>query len=287
MGNSIKKNKKTFSREIGIEIAAICGRHFLKLEHLHYGYWTKDLKVDLANLHVAQENYSDFLISNIPDEVNSILDVGCGMGQIAKKMIDNGYKVDCVSPSPVFAQQTQALLREKSKVFECHYEQLQTENLYDLILFSESFQYIEPEKAIKKTLALLNRDGYLLICDVFRMDTMGKCPISGGHNLTNFFNIISEYPLRLVKNLDITEETSPNIDIENRIFKEVVEPVADLLGQLLDSRYPLIYKVLRWKYKRKIEKIHHKYFSGRRTAKTFKKFKSYRLLLYKKNQNKQ
>lgn len=270
-----------------MEIAAICGRHFLKLEHLHYGYWTKDLEVDLANLRVAQENYVDFLISNIPDGVNSILDVGCGMGQIAKKLTDTGYKVDCVSPSPVLAQQTQDLLREESKVFECYYEQLQTEHLYDLVLFSESLQYIDPEKATKKTLALLNRDGYLLICDIFRIDTKEKSPISGGHNLTNFFNIVSEYPLSLVKNLDITEETSPNMDIENHIFKEVVGPVTNLLGQLLDSRYPLIHKILKWKYKRKIEKIRHKYFNSQRTAENFKKFKSYRLLLYKKNQDKQ
>ena len=279
----MKKNKKTLSRETGIEIAAICGRHFLKLEHLHYGYWTKDLEVDLANLRIAQENYVDFLISNIPDGVNSILDVGCGTGQIAKRLTDTGYKVDCVSPSLVFAQQTRDLLPEKSKVFECYYEQLQTENRYDLVLFCESFQYIDPEKAMKKTFALLDREGHLLICDVFRVDTKEKSPLSGGHNLTNFYNIVSEYPLSLVKNLDITEETAPNIDIENRVFKEVVGPVTNLVGNLLDSRYPLLSKVLKWKYKRKIEKIRHKYFTGQRTGENFKKFKSYRLLLYKKN----
>lgn len=285
--NSMKKNKSALSREIGVEIAAICGRHLLKLEHLHYGYWTKELEVDLANLRVAQENYVDFLISNIPDGVNSILDVGCGMGQIAKKLTDGGYKVDGVSPSPVLAQHARALLREQSKVFECYYEQLQTENRYDLVLFSESFQYIDPEEAIKKTLALLNRDGYLLICDIFRNESKEKSPLSGGHSLTNFFNIVSEYPLSLVRNRDITEETSPNIDIEQHIFKEVGEPVTSLLVQLLNSRHPLLTKILGWKYKSKIEKIRHKYFSGQRTAENFKKFKSYRLLLYKKNQNKQ
>ena len=282
MGNPLK-NKKTLSREIGLEIATICGRYFLKLEHLHYGYWTKGLEVDLANLRKAQENYVDFLISNIPDGVNSILDVGCGMGQIAKKLIDAGYKVDCVSPSSVLAQQTRSLLGEESKVFECFYEQLQTENRYDLVLFSESFQYIDPKISTKKTLALLNPDGYLLICDIFKVDTAEKSPISGGHNLTDFFNIISECPLSLVKNLDITEETAPNRDIEDHILEEVVVPVTNLAGQLLDSRYPLLFRILKWKYKRKIEKIRNKYLSGQRTAENFKKFKTYRLLLYKKN----
>jgi len=280
--STIKKRGKTLSREIGVEIAAICGRHFLKLEHLHYGYWTKDLEVDLANLRAAQENYVDFLVSNIPAGVNSILDVGCGMGQTAKRFADAGYRVDCVSPSSVLAQQTQALLGQESKVFECYYEQLQTERRYDLVLFSESFQYIDPEEAIKKTLALLKDSGYLLICDIFKKNTRQKSPISGGHYLTSVLEIISKYPLGLVNNLDITEETAANIEIEGRVLKEVVEPAAKLLVELLDSRYPLMFKIIKWKYKRKIEKLHQKYFSGQQTADNFKKFKSYRLLLFTK-----
>ena len=90
---TIKKDKKTVSCEIGLEIAAICGKQFLKLEHLHYGYWTKDLEVDLPNLCKAQENYANFLISHIPEDVETILDVGCGMGQIAKKLLDMGYGI--------------------------------------------------------------------------------------------------------------------------------------------------------------------------------------------------
>jgi len=278
----LKKKKTELSREIGLEIAAICGKHFLNLEHLHYGYWTKDLEVDLANLRIAQENYANFLISHIPDGVRSILDVGCGRGQMAKKLVDVGYKVDCVSPSPLLSQQSRDLLGDRSDIFECYYEQLQTENRYDVVLFSESFQYIEPEEAIKKTLCLLNGDGYLLICDVFRTDAQSKNPQSGGHPLTRFYNIVSEYPLGLVKDLDITEETAPTIDIEGHIFKEVVHPVVNLLEQLLDNRYPFISKFLKWKYRRKIDKIYGKYFSGQRTGENFKKFKSYRLLLYKK-----
>lgn len=279
------KDKKTLSREIGLEIGTICGRHLLNVEHLHYGYWTKDSKVDLANLPAAQKKYTDFLMSNIPDGVHSILDVGCGMGQTAKRLTEAGYKVDGVSPSSFLAQQARALLQEKSEIFECFYEQLQTEKRYDLVLFSESFQYIDPETAIKKTLSLLNPDGHILICDIFKVDINEKSPISGGHNLTKFLTMMSEYPVKLVKNLDITEETAPSRDIENHICKDVLEPVSMLLGKLLQSRYPLLSKFLKWKYRKKIEKIRRKYFSDQRTAEIFKKFKTYRLLLYKTNTN--
>jgi SAM-dependent methyltransferase len=251
------------------------------LDHLHYGYWPSWLKVDISNLRTAQENYTKFLLSHIPDGVKTILDVGCGKGHIARKLIDTGYKVDGVSPSHLFAEQARELLGSGSEVFECFYEQLQTDKRYDLVLFSESFQYINPEDALKKTISLLNAGGYILISDIFRIDAEGKSQVSGGHHLKKFYSVTSKYPLGLVKDIDITEQTAPNIDIEEHIFKKVVYPVTTLLGQFIDSRHPLISKIVRWKYRSKIQKIYDKYFSGQRTGENFKKFKTYRLLLYK------
>jgi len=279
----IVKKKKEISREIGIEIGAICGKHFLNLDHLHYGYWPKDLKVDLSNLRTAQENYTNFLISQIPQGTRTILDVGCGQGHTARKLIDAGYKVDGVSPSHFLAEKSRNQLGSQSTIFECTYEQLQTDKRYDLVLFSESFQYIEPDEAVKKTLSLLNAGGYILISDIFKTvsNGNGECLQSGGHTLSTFFEIISRYPLTEIKNLDITEQTAPTIDIENQICKDAVRPVAALVEQLLENRHPLISKLIRWKYKKKISKIENKYFSGKRDAENFKKFKTYRVLLYK------
>lgn len=278
----MNKARRRFSREIGLEIASICSRYFLKSQHLHYGYWTGDLEVDIANLAIAQDHYAEFLISHIPKEVIRILDVGCGTGQIAKMLVDMGYQVDGVSPSLYLSEQARQLLGNTGHIFECFYEELETENRYDLILFSESFQYINPEDAIRQTFGLLNNGGYVLICDIFKKDVPGKSPLPGGHPLRRFYDVVSEYPLEMIEDLDITEQTAPTLDIVNDMLNEVAKPTVDLAQQLLYDRYPIASKFLKFLYRKRINKINKKYFNKAKTVENFKKFKSYRLLLYKK-----
>lgn len=276
-----RREAKT-SQDLGLEIAAICGKHFLKLEHLHYGYWTNGLEVDIANLHIAQKNYTNFLVSYIPDDVKTILDVGCGTGQTAKKLIDMGYRVDCVSPNPFLSERASSLVGNTCRIFECPYEQLETKRRYDVVFFSESFQYVALEKALEQTVRFLNNGGYLLICDVFKTDGEGSRVLGGGHKLTKFRERIAHYPLKLVVDEDITEQTAPIIDLLDDAVKNVVAPILDSGFGFLSHRYPLTVKFLRWKYKKKINGMYKKYLNGRRTSKDFGMFKTYRLFLYRK-----
>jgi SAM-dependent methyltransferase len=278
----MSKQAKKSSRELGLEVAAICGEHFLKLKHLHYGYWTEGLQPELSNLRKAQEDYTNFLVSHIPPTVQTILDVGCGGGYLAKEMVDRGYRVDCVSPSRFLTERAGALLGEGSHIFECPYEELETEKRYDLVLFSESFQYIRLDQALEKSMRVANDPGYLLICDVFKTDRDGNGTVGGGHKLAKFYDRISNYPFALVEDVDITEQTAPNLDILDDALKNVVQPVLESSMSFLSGGYPLTVKFLRWKYRRKINKVFEKYFNGKTTSEDFKKFKTYRLLLYEK-----
>ena len=98
-----------------------------------------------------------------------------------------------------------------------------------------------------------------------------------------FHNIVSEYPLRLIRDVDITEETAPTIDVISDMFKKAVHPTVILTQQLLENRYSFISKLIKWVYRKKISKINRKYFNDEKTGEKFKKFKSYQLLLYKKS----
>ncbi|MFC1541063.1 class I SAM-dependent methyltransferase [Candidatus Latescibacterota bacterium] len=273
---------KTDTKEIGLEIGLIIGRELFNTEHLHYGYWTSDLEINLFNLSQAQKNFCDLIISQIPNETKTILDVGCGAGILALNLIESGYRVDCVSPNSVLTEYTRSLLGDKSFIFDCCFEKIETEKRYDLVLFSESFQYINLENALNNSIQLLNYNGYLLICDFFRTNVKGESALGGGHKLDKFYDLISQYPLKPIKDIDITKETAPNLDIVNKLLTNVGLPVWNIVINFLNNNYHFLSKFLQWKYRKKLAKINRKYFSGSRNAKNFALFKTYRLLLYKK-----
>jgi SAM-dependent methyltransferase len=278
----MKKRPAITSRDLGLEFAAICGKHFLGLEHLHYGYWPEGLPVSINNLRTAQENYTSFLLSQIPAGVRTILDVGCGSGHTSKRLADMGYKVACVSPSPVLSAKVRELMGDACKIYECKFEDLQTEDKYDLVLFSESFQYIKVRRSLGKTLEILNPGGYLLVCDVFRKDVeQDQKGVGGGHLLSRFYSQASTSSFEQVKDIDITNQTMPNMDLMDDTLKNVVRPIIDSTINFLGGRYPLSSKVVQWLYRKKIDKAYQKYFNGNRASIDFVKLKCYRLLLYR------
>ena len=67
--------KKVDYRELGLEIGLIFARYFLKTDHLHFGYWTDDIDVDINNLPQAQEKHSEFILSHIPEGVTTIFGI--------------------------------------------------------------------------------------------------------------------------------------------------------------------------------------------------------------------
>ncbi|MFH2069283.1 MAG: class I SAM-dependent methyltransferase [Candidatus Omnitrophota bacterium] len=278
----MNREKKIDTRKIGLNIGSILNRYFLKSEDLHYGYWTDDLSLELFNLARAQERHSDFLMTNIPETAKTILDVGCGSGKLAERLLNKGYRVDCVSPSLFFTEQAKKLLGDRAHIFECRYERLETEDRYDLILFSESFQYVKLEKAIQNSFRFLNEGGHLLICDFFATEAKGKSSIGGGHKLVRFYHQIGRYPFKLVKDIDITRYTAPNIDLVNGLLMNVGLPIWNLASSFLKNNHPFIARFIRWKYKKKIAKIRQKYLTGTWNAAHFTTYKTYRLLLYQK-----
>jgi len=275
------KNKVS-SQRVGLDIGLAIGRFFLNTEDLHYGYWPKGKTATIQNFAEAQKAHSKLIIDHIPDGTQRILDVGSGSGNLALKLINKGFQVDCVIPSEFLAEQVRAKLGNQSTIHICGFEDVPESEKYDLILFSESFQYVKLGESMVKIMTILNPGGHLLICDFFRRDVLGKSPMGGGHSWQGFQDIITKHPLKMVTDLDITKETAPTIDLLAKFNADVVTPISEMSGEYLIDHYPRITRLLQWKFKKRIEKISRIYLSGAVNGYSFKQFKEYHLLVYEK-----
>jgi SAM-dependent methyltransferase len=282
LSSAARRDHRATWQEVALAAGYLAGRHFLGTNDLHYGYWMDGLKPEPQNLACAQEYYSQFVLNHIPADARRILDVGCGGGSIALKLANRGHDVDCLSPSHSLNSQARQLLGSRARVFHCKYEQFEPVQPYDLIMFCESFQYIDMEQALARAFCQLNAGGNLLICDYFRKPTNEPCPIAGGHSLDEFQKIVARSAFLLVEEIDITHETAPTYTVTNDVFRNVLQPIWGDVETAAVKTHPIITRCLTTIFRAKISKIKRKYFSSHQSAANFEKFKTYRLMRFQR-----
>lgn len=280
--SAIPANAELSSSEFGLAMGYLIGHYFLDMQDLHYGYWPAELAPAPWNLARAQAHYTEFLMAQIPAAVHSVLDVGCGAGNTARRLLERGFQVDCVSPNGVLTEVAKRVLAGRATVFETRFQDLATERRYDCVLFSESLLFIPLEEAFAKALVLLKPGGYVLITDIFRVPAAGKSPIGGGHELARFREAIARYPLTPVLDLDMTDGIAPTFDVLDGAYREAIQPAYQLILGRVTARHPWLTRVVRWKFRKSMRRYEEKHFSGRRNGANFKQYKSYRLLLYRR-----
>ncbi len=279
---SLRRKKRDAWQQVGLVAGFLAGRHFVGATDLHYGYWSDGVEHTIRNMPRAQEDYCRHLLDHIPPGLTRILDVGCGAGGVANKLVERGHHVDCVSPSPFLNEQARTLLGDRARIFECKYEDFDTTETYDAVLFCESFQYMDVNLALAKVAAQLRPGGQLIICDFFRAALDDHSSISGGHRLPWFYEALSRFPLTQIEDLDITDRTAPTFTVIGSAFNQVLLPIWQEVEGASQATHPWVFKCATWFFRRKLNKVRTKYFTNQRSAENFKKYKTYRLMRFEK-----
>jgi SAM-dependent methyltransferase len=284
--------KKMSSRELGLVLA----QQILGVEDLHYGLWDADLELSVNNLSIAQQRYSAMLLGQLERllhdrSASRILDVGCGTGHLLQQLIEHGYRVDAVNPSvhlnKLVRARLAALQAATTTLYETTFESLPFARLrqqYDLLLFSESFQYIPLPDVFAQAPRLLRSGGQLVICDFFKTGAHcdggdGDRSFSGGHLLDEFYRTVERSPFRISYDEDLTTRVSPNIALLDEWLSQRLVPALSSIDEYLLGSRPRLTRVLKWLARHKLARARYKYLSGHRSQAVFEKYKSYRLLV--------
>jgi SAM-dependent methyltransferase len=276
-----KRARQELTKEAGLE----AGYRLLKFttgsEFLHYGRFEADIPADYLHLKAAQDRYLERLIELIPPGVKRILDVGAGSGKTAEVLISRGYSVDCVSPGKTLGDMVEGRLRGRGTVYRSLFEQSAVDGRYDLVLFSESFQYIPMETALDKAIALLNPSGYILICDYFNRSPPGGSSFGGGHKYKQWRELYPRYPLELLADQDITAETAKVHDILNQANRELFLPLIATGRAVAMARWPFLTRSFLWLFGRRLEKALGRRLAADRTGAEFARAKIYKVYLFR------
>ncbi len=263
------------TRAIGLDVGLGFIKWLTGAENLHYGLWT-GMEVAAGNLGAAQAAYTDKLFALLPEGPLRILDIGGGAGETAAKLIALGHTVEIVVPSALLAQHCRANA-PAARVHETTFEAFETDNRFDLCLFSESFQYIPLDIALPKAAGLLVPGGHVLIADCFRSATFrgGKATrtVGGGHKLADFRATVAGMGFEVIHDEDITEAVAPSIDLERELFHvfgHAITRIDEELGAKRPRSRWLLGKLLRGTLgKRRLARLDHRLRGDDRTSAVF------------------
>ncbi|MEX0268101.1 class I SAM-dependent methyltransferase [Leptolyngbyaceae cyanobacterium UHCC 1019] len=227
--------------------------------YLHYGYWEPQPQspedLTIAKLRSAQAAYTQKLMAFIPEGTQAILDVGCGTGGNATYLLDRGFTVEGLAPDPFQQERFLAATSGRALFHLTRFEDFKTVQSYDLVLLSESSQYMSAQDIAQGAIRVLRQGGYLLLADMLRSDaTYTEGIFSNCHVVEDLHQALIQNGFTLVKMEDISTQAAPTIDIGVDAFRRFGLSTLKYIADVVQIAVPPIYQLLRWVYKRWMQK---------------------------------
>jgi SAM-dependent methyltransferase len=259
-------------------------RDVIGLESLHFGLWEDDYAKTIDGLKVAQANYSRFLIERIPTGVTNILDAGCGTGELSERLVSAGYTVTALTPDSYLADVVTKRLGDRATFALSKFEEFETDRKFDLIIMSESCQYMSHHLMFPKARDLLMDGGHMLISDYFRKTDMTYYETVWTQS--EFAAKLEKSNFEIVASDDITDKALPTLDLGKKTYSEIMLPTIELLRDLLVHVIPgFIVRPIKFLLRKQLALAADFLYTkqpGQFDSARFKEHLNYRVLLLKK-----
>jgi SAM-dependent methyltransferase len=205
---------------------------------------------------VATQHTLEFLLANFPSGNPSILEVGCGQGDLAAALAAKGHKITAIDSD------RNAVKSAKSKGVNARVEDFleYKANPFDVILFTSSLHHLNPLKdAIDQARFLLKPGGILLIDD-FSLEAPNAQTLKWYYGLSTAIKAMSGHPAAeqemAEQEMAEQEMAVPESEIQERWKKEhehtpplhtgsrILEEVKRRFELLVTERGPYLYRSL-------------------------------------------
>lgn len=224
----------------------------LGLGYLHYGWWEPGEALGLEGLKAAQHRYAERLADWIPEGVETVLDVGCGTGGNAKLLTSRGYRVEGLSPDPF--QEERFVARTGLTFHRARFQDFQPTKPYDLVLMSESSQYV-PLDRLFGAVSRAASGGRLLLSDYFPLVKDGRPITRSGHRYEDFRAAAAAAGFTILREEDVTEAVLPTLGYAEELVERYARPTLALVVDTLAERHPWVLRLARWVLRKRIAKI--------------------------------
>lgn len=284
-GENIVTKGVGIQKDYGVDLELFFATEVLHLKSLHYGYWEVPphaVELGLADVRDAQARYTEFLLSWIPADTATILDVGSGIGDNALAMTRKGYAVTSLSPDKNHRKFYEAPSHQRITFHGEKFEDFKPEKRFDLILMSESQNEFDVETGFEQCGKLVQPGGHFLVCGMFRKQD--------SRAFGDIWNIERPYVERaqchgfaLVKARDITDNVLPTLETADRALREYLDPVLDVIGRYLEGSAPLKLRLLKLFFRKQVKELsgYREYYLERVNPELFKRHVKYMLMLFR------
>lgn len=179
-----------------------------RVDYLHYGLF-HDKSTSLA---AALQHSTELLLSRLPAAPCRILEVGVGLGTTYALLTGKGYQVHGITPD---APQIAYIHEHIGKDVAISCQRLEDfragPESYEVVLFQESGQYIDPLDIFNQSQDLLVSSGSLLLIDEFALRRV-QPGMEGLHQIDDMIALAGRFGFELVERLDLSSLASPTLD---------------------------------------------------------------------------
>ncbi len=213
----------------------------LKLRSLHYGYWDEERssgRIDLDEIRLAQSRFTERLLSFVPPETKTILDVGAGVGDNARALSHSGHRVTAISPDRNHERYFDDFDDPDIAFQRSTFETFESAEQFDLVLFSESHRYFDRRVGLQRAHRLIRPGGHLLVSGMFRHADKKPFPMDFELSDLPYVRMAVEYGFAPLQISDITPNVFPTIELVHRAVSDILEPTLRFAEAYVMARSP-------------------------------------------------